>query len=53
MAKHNLHKPVQCYNMDKSWMPLDHKQPKVVINKGIKKVYGHLAIKARLLLLSV
>ena len=41
MAKHNLlNKPVQCYNMDESGMPLDHKQPKVVTKKGMKKVYG-------------
>ena len=33
-------KPSLIYNMDESGMPLDHKQLKRVVTKGIKKVHG-------------
>ena len=35
-----LDKPPFIYNMDKSGMPLDHRQPKRVATKGTKKVHG-------------
>ena len=35
-----MNKPNCIYNMDKSGMPLDHRQFKRVAPKGIKKVYG-------------
>ena len=35
-----LNKPARTYNMDKSGMPLDHKQLKRVAEKGTKKVHG-------------
>ena len=31
-------KPSQIYNCDESGMPLQHKMPKVITTKGIKKV---------------
>ena len=33
--------PSRIYNMDESGMPLDHKPPKVVAPKGMKKVHCH------------
>ena len=35
-----LDKPFHIYNVDESGMPLEHKQPKRVAEKGAKKVYG-------------
>ena len=35
-----LDKPSFIFNMDESGMPLDHKQPKRVATKGMKKVHG-------------
>jgi len=39
LLKHDLlDKPSQIYNCDKSGMPLEHKMPKTVAQKGMKKV---------------
>ena len=35
-----LDKACSIYNMDETGMPLDHKQPKRIAPKGMKKVYG-------------
>jgi len=35
-----MDKPNSIYNMDESGMPLDHRQPKRVAPRGIKKVHG-------------
>ena len=41
LKEHNLlNKPSFIFNMDESGMPLDHKQPKIVATKGMKKVHG-------------
>ena len=42
LMKHNLiDKPAQIYNGDKSGMPLNHKMPKTVAQRGTKKVWQH------------
>ena len=33
-----MNKPAQIYNVDESGMPLDHRPPKVITQKGQKKV---------------
>lgn len=39
LTEHGLkNKPSQIYNCDESGMPLQHKMPKVITSKGIKKV---------------
>ena len=35
-----LDKPSYIYNMDETGMPLDHKQPKRIAPKGMRKVHG-------------
>ena len=41
LDEHDLtHKPFQIYNVDESGVPLEHRQPKRVAEKGAKKVYG-------------
>ena len=41
LEKYDLvEKPQRIYNVDESGMPLEHKQPKRVSQKGAKKVYG-------------
>ena len=33
-----LNKPAQIYNCDESGLPLDHKMPRVIAKRGVKKV---------------
>ena len=41
LEEHDLaDKPHRIYNVDESGMPLEHKQPKRVAERGTKKVYG-------------
>ena len=37
-----MNKPAQIYNVDESGMPLDHRPPKVITQKGQKKVYSRI-----------
>ena len=42
LEKHGLmNVPSRIYNMDESGMPFDHKPPKVVASKVMKKVHCH------------
>ena len=38
LENHLMEKPAQIYNVDESGMPLDHRPPKVISEKGQKKV---------------
>ena len=41
LTEHDLiNKPSRIYNMDETGMPLDHKQPKRIAPKGMRKVHG-------------